>query len=695
MRAAVINNEACTLISRDCSEGAIKHLEQGLLDLFDFPSNSSSSIDEEMHMRLKSQECTTTGSRTPIIPVTSTNESESPHYYQNDAFDEGMTTFAQPFLVCEESNNFEYKAAAKAAIFFNLGIAHSHKGEEYEALACFHKSFALELNRISLGDVAVSCRGSSDHSIPGPSLCAILHNIGHTNWRCGRYTEAISSYEKALDMLNNHSPERHRLDISSTLNCIAVAKYYATVDEDDNTDNTEKILNLLSRALALRLSTPTDFDREAATIINNIGRVKFSGGEHSAALAVYKKAHSIRVALLGDRHIDVAASLFNMAQSEEHQGHIREAIDLYQQYLSIILLYKGEGSKEVVNVLIVIGQLLYTSKHLDQALDYFLLGMNAAKLAFGPSNYAVAGAMSEVGNIFRDQDKLHLSLEAYQAELALERVLYPSLHKQIAVTILNIADVYQKQKKWDEALGCYEEAVNITRHNNNPRATVSILLDMSFAHEMIGDLDLAAKYITEGIDFYRALQDGDDHLLASTLNDLGVVQSKMGLLQASLSSFLDALHILRSIGATSAHEFTSVTANAADIYKRLGQDEKSLELYKDALLFEQMKCCDKTDHGDDCDETPNQKDVAFLSFHIGQLAKERGDFIEALHFLDLASKTCLDHPEVIDFGYASEIFTSLGDLCNQMGDKDKAMNSYASAIHSILCKTNPPAAAAA
>ncbi len=694
MRAELLNNEACALINQGSYDEAIAILHNAVL----FGTCAGRGTDDERLLTYP-QRCCHAGKQP--------HQQHQFHYYPTDTCDEGMTSFAQPLLICEVCPDHDeyHTAAKKATIFFNLGIAHSRKGEEPVTQNYLRRSYSsVEQYETFLSTSAIDDNQNRKHSsCYGPSRYAILHNIGHSHWRCGNYDNAVTAYEEALGLLSSRHQTDYALEIASTINCIAVTKFYAKADGEGEGEkvasNYDDILQMLTDALTLRLSAsdPSTFscDRETATIINNSGFIRLCQGEFSLALLVFQEAREHRIQTLGEKHMDVAASIFNIAQAKEYLGFTSEAIDLYKEYLNIILLHTTEGSKQVAEVLFSIGHLSYRNKDLDQSQEYLSRALAASRCAFGASSHTVASIMNKMGCVLHDQNNLDLALEAYESGLAMERTLHPPLHENISLALLNIGRVHRRQEKWDKAIDSYREAMFITRCNNDPTSIANIISDVSFINYQVkGDYDFAVKLISEAMICFDGKIRGDDYLRAFTLNTLGLVQTKGGFLNLATTSFLEAIKIFKSLKRTEVHEFASVCINAADLHKKIGKSDKALELYQEALNFEESKSLyDDSEMNVDVPLCDNNK--AFICCQIGQLLAAREEFGEALRYLEMSSKICLDNLTTIDPACTSEVLTSLGNLYLIMGDGEKAKYTHASAIQKFLCITNPPGAAAA
>jgi len=179
--------------------------------------------------------------------------------------------------------------------------------------------------------------------------------------------------------------------------------------------------------------------------------------------------------------------------------------------------------------------------------------------------------------------------------------------------------------------------------------------------------------------------------------------------------------------------------NAATVCKIMGETDKALQFYKESLQLEEQQVQDVFMSDGETRQprshSPNTEQIAVICCEMGLILKNRGDLHDALSHLKQSSQMCLrldvenGNAGTLNLnryrGLAHRVFTTLGDLYLEMGDAENAMESYAFVIgmegaaeitmgdfdsdnlqrsgssrvgdffHMLLCKTNPPAAAAA
>ena len=372
--------------------------------------------------------------------------------------------------------------------------------------------------------------------------------------------------------------------------------------------------------------------------------------------------------------------MFDIGQSKESLGNVDEALYYYERSLATIVSIEGKGGKDAVQILLQIGKLLYESSRFEQAQEYLLRAYDCAKATFGQNHVIVAGILNKIGNNFYEQKEYTAALDAYRAGLSVEHQNYLPCHVNIAMTLLNVARIYQHQRKHYDALKTYNEALYIEIRLQDSDTVALILSNMGLIYEELGRNDEAADAFDQTVRIYRHMvessgRDGNRKgiLLSSALNSLGLIQANQRNYDEAILSFLEALAVYKKCVDTSiSQEIVPLYHNLATVYKNVGNIDKALEFYKETLRLEEAI--------NDTEFIASHKLVACLLHEIGALYTKRGEYNEALHYLNQATRKCIEHPTVIGRECGYGILMSMSHLLKQMEDFDKAMITYTAAV---------------
>ena len=160
------------------------------------------------------------------------------------------------------------------------------------------------------------------------SLKAITqNNIGFVYSEQGNYTQALSYYEKALQIQLQIYGEQHP-SVATSYNNIGC------VYSDQGDYN--KALSYYEKALQIRLQVYGEQHPDVAVSYNNIGLVYSEQGDYDQALSYYEKALSIWSQINSEQHPDVAVNYSNIGSVYANRGNYNRALSYYEKALQII-----------------------------------------------------------------------------------------------------------------------------------------------------------------------------------------------------------------------------------------------------------------------------------------------------------------------------------------------------------------------
>jgi tetratricopeptide (TPR) repeat protein len=290
----------------------------------------------------------------------------------------------------------------KGEIYYYLGWIKNGQGKYTKAVTYYEKSLKIREKTLP-----------ANH----PNLATSYNNIGNVYNNMGEYSKAVSYYQKALEIKQKTLPANHLSLAGSYNNIGAVYK---------NMSEYSKALSYYEKALEIRQKTLPANHPSLAASYNNIGAVYKNMSEHSKALSYYEKALEIRQKTLPANHPDLAASYSNIGNVYDNMGEYSKALSYYEKAL--------ETRQKTL-----------------------------------PANHPnLANSYNNIGWTFRNMGEYSKALSYYEKALEIFEKTLPANHPSFASPYNNIAFLYENMKEYSKALSYYERALDIRQRSLPP-----------------------------------------------------------------------------------------------------------------------------------------------------------------------------------------------------------------------------------
>lgn len=574
---------------------------------------------------------------------------------QRPEYNEGMRVYSQPVYIGDLQNGFSSHnqgLCTVSSLYFNLGLLylqseeddHAPKAEKY-----FSKALDFRLRATVATNVA-------------PTVIALLHNVGYVYYRNHRLSEARNAFENALKFSVCVHEYFHPSTVVS-LNCLGVIFL-----RGQGREQISRAHHSLREAMLIRSKLP-DIGEDAyyATLLNNLGRAHFLLSEFNEALVYYEQARSIRLRLLGPRHIDIAATICNLAQVHHRLGNSKKAVRLYLEFVDITKSF-GSCSSDIAYAYRSLAEIFQEDKELEKSKDYYYRALEYFKLSVGEKSVEVSNVLNKIGNILCETQDLDAALVVYEQGLKVERQICSSLHdSNMIVTLANIVRIHLSQERWDEALAPCAEVLCIQQLQNNPNQIdiASTLCSVAFIYDKRGEIKQAIESYKEALLIKRTIL-GDDHFdVSSILNALGLIYFKMSSWKEALVNFRECLTIRKSSKRSTSKDVSSILYNTAAVYAEIGMFQESILYYKECIDIERS------------DPNTKTSDVLSTFNRLGHIYKQVGDYRNAVNTYLGALVICKDKPENIYD--VSRLLSQAGTCYAHLGEHENAVSAFDSA----------------
>uniref|UniRef100_A0A7S4MCA4 Kinesin light chain n=1 Tax=Odontella aurita TaxID=265563 RepID=A0A7S4MCA4_9STRA len=578
-------------------------------------------------------------------------------------YDEGLSrTFPGAVKMTKRLISHEEKIAT---LHYNLGQAHLAQDEMVQASECFGRSLS-ELGR---------CQHRKE------LICssAALHCLGFASYRLGRLDESLNFYRRALDDANATAdatqflPEDRQnalINVASSLNCVAVVLFHL-----DHAKHDAECVALLMKCLHIRKSVlgPSAMtnERDAATALNNLGRVHYMLGRYPQALDAYLETLAMRRTLLGPAHLDVAATVYNTGQTLHRLGKNDDAMELYTNFLAAARPVLGPQHRDVAIMLKCMASVHHERGSHEEALRLYSEALEAARLSLGSYHPEVASTLNKLGNLLYEKGRLDDAMRAYGDGLVAERSALEANHPNIAVTLTNIAQIHRVRGESTCALRLYDEvlALQRSRHGLTHPDIALTLSSIALIHYQNGRYEDSLLFYQESMRIYRDIHGHTtDHVdIAGALNSIGLVLFKRGVLSVAMESFRECLRMRQCLLGEVHRDVAVVLYNMATVGMESGNEEEAIKTYDEALRVE------KEALGHD------HPDVATTLAHIGQVYQDQGMLHRAAEYFEEALQVELKalgpHHLLI-----AHTLNQLGNLRLQTNNASGAVEAFTEAL---------------
>jgi serine/threonine protein kinase len=236
--------------------------------------------------------------------------------------------------------------------------------------------------------------------------------IGQSLRGLGRYEEALSNYQRAVDLCRKNLPAGDP-DIAWNLNDVA-----NTLRDLQRLDEAE---NAASEALAIRRKALSAADPNISTSLSTFASVLFDKGRY--------------------------------AEAEKLQ---REAIALARNG-------GASNARDVVILQLSLGQILTSLGKLDESEKVLREALQSCQTAFPRKHPVTAKTLNAMAMLLDDQGRAPEAEKYYREALEILREIQPAGHRDIAACQSNLALTLKAQNKYAEAESNFRDALDILR----------------------------------------------------------------------------------------------------------------------------------------------------------------------------------------------------------------------------------------
>jgi tetratricopeptide (TPR) repeat protein len=280
----------------------------------------------------------------------------------------------------------------------------------------------------------------------------IYYYLGWIKYDQGKYTEAITYYEKSLEIRQKTLPANH-LNLAGSYNNIGIVY--------NNMGEYSKALSSHETALEIRQKTLPANHPDLATFYNNIGEVYRNMGEYSKTLSYYEKALEIDQKTLPANHPSLATSYNNIGGVYYNMGEYSKALSYYEKALEIYQKTLPANHPHLAASYGNIGGVYYNIGEYSKALSYYEKALEIDQKTLPANHPDLATSNNNIGAVYKNMGEYSKALSYYEKALEIYQKTLPANHSHLATSYNNIGWVYRNTGEYSKALSYYERALDI------------------------------------------------------------------------------------------------------------------------------------------------------------------------------------------------------------------------------------------
>jgi tetratricopeptide (TPR) repeat protein len=354
-----------------------------------------------------------------------------------------------------------------ATPFANVRNASYYEREE-EILFSMHSVFRIgqvkpiEKNSNRLWQVELTLTGDHDPQLQELTKSMEKDTAGSTGWfRLGRLMMTVAQFDKAQQVfemiLDRTTDEKGKGEIY----------YYLGWIKKDQGKYTEAITYYEKSLKILQKTLPANHPSLAGPY-NNIGEVYDAMGGYSKALSYYEKALEISQKTLPANHPYLAGFYNNIGEVYRNMEEYSKARSYYEKALEIFEKVLPANHPYLATSYNNIGIVYGSMGEYSKALSYYEKALEIFEKVLPANHPRLATSYDNIGAVYMNMGEYSKALSSHEKALEIKQKTLPANHPDLATSYNNIGSVYNSMGECSKALSYYERALDILQRSLPP-----------------------------------------------------------------------------------------------------------------------------------------------------------------------------------------------------------------------------------
>ena len=423
----------------------------------------------------------------------------------------------------EENNSEsqEHHEEALAQNYWDQGNIQGRRDNYTEAITSFTRALDMRLQLFG-----------EDH----PKTADSYHSVGVTQHSLSDYIAALESKKRALDIRFKLFGEDHAETANS---------YHSVGVTQHSLSDYTAALESAKRALDIRIKLFDDDHPETADCCHLVGVTQHSLYDYTAALGSVKRALDIRIKLFGEDHPNTANSYHSVGVTQHSLSDYTAALESKKRALDIRIKLFGEDHPDTANSYHSVAVTQHSLSDYTSALESAKRALDIRIKLFGEDHPKTADSYHSVGVTQHSLSDYTAALESAKRALDIRIKLFGEDHPNTANSYHSVGDTQHSLSDYTAALESAKRALDIRIklfgeiHPNTAESYHSV----GVTQHSLSDYTAALESKKRALDI-RIKLFGEDHpKTADSYHSVGVTQHSLMDYTSALESEKRALDI--------------------------------------------------------------------------------------------------------------------------------------------------------
>ncbi len=341
------------------------------------------------------------------------------------------------------------------------------------------------------------------------------------------------------------------------------------------------------RALSLREAVLGGTHPDVASCLNLLGEAHGRQVALARAEPLFQRGLAIREATLGKDHPDVASSLTMLGELYWVQGAYGRAEPLFERALAIREAALGRNHPDVAVSLYDLAWVYASQGFYLRAEPLFQRALAIREAALGREDARIAESLNDLAIVYVKQGLYDRARPLFQRALALREATLGNTHPRIAESLNDLATLYKAQGLYEQAEPLYQRALALRETvlgASHPDVAQS-LLHLAVLYVEQGLYSRAEPLLQRALTLQQTALGDTHHTVASSLQTLAVLSARQGLYSRAEPLFQRALAIRETTLGKNHPETAEVLYHLANLYRDQGLYARAEPLYHRALAI--------------------------------------------------------------------------------------------------------------